>query len=243
MDGAASRFLLDSQMTSMMYAEPLSYGDKRINIFNAFSGHLNDLIGICDKDFLDFRMLFQDSELVFYDDAISHGLEFVFDNALRYEDMTYEEWYEAVFSSNVRTLLPAHDIFLGGTRVRALTYNYPILRRSASGNRKAVLQFFIQEEMLCPQGFHPLSTGYLLDAQGDLLADFGAGEPFPLAQATLPEGMDWLRLDRGLMVMTEVRDGIQLAMLIPDEVAFRDVYAMRWPMSWCSCFAPCWRVC
>ncbi|MGN0972844.1 MAG: helix-turn-helix domain-containing protein [Aristaeellaceae bacterium] len=230
MDGAASRFLLDSQMTSMMYAEPLSYGDKRINTFTAFSDHLNDLIGIYDKESLGFRMLFQDSELVFYDDVISHGLEFVFDNALRYEGMTYEEWYEAVFSPNVRTLLPAHDIFLGGTRVRALTYNYPILRRSASGNRKAVLQFFIQEKSLYPQGFHPLSTGYLLDAQGNLLADFGAREPFPLAQATLPEGVDWLRLDRGLMVMTEVRDGIQLAMLIPDEVAFRDVYAMHWPM-------------
>ena len=37
MDSTASRFLLDSQMTSMMYAEPLSYGDKRVNTFTSFN--------------------------------------------------------------------------------------------------------------------------------------------------------------------------------------------------------------
>ncbi|MGN0779607.1 MAG: hypothetical protein ACI4MJ_10695, partial [Aristaeellaceae bacterium] len=230
MDSAASRFLLDSQMTSMMYAEPLSYGDKRVNSFKAFSEHLNDLIGTYDKDYLGFRMLFQDSELVFYDDAISRGLEFFFNNALHYDGMTYSQWYEAVFFPDVRTLLPACDIHLGGTRVRALTYNYPIVRRNATGSRKAVLQFFIQEEALHPASFNPLSTGYLLDADGSVLADFGARVPFPLTAAQLPGDTAWLRLEHGLMVMTEVRDGMQLAMLIPDEVAFRDVYAMRWPM-------------
>ncbi|MGN1369415.1 MAG: hypothetical protein ACI4WX_11130 [Aristaeellaceae bacterium] len=58
MESTSSRFLLDSQMTSMIFAEPLTYGDKRVNTFNTFSKHLNDLIGDFDRSFLGYRMLF-----------------------------------------------------------------------------------------------------------------------------------------------------------------------------------------
>ena len=77
MDNRASQFLLDPQMTRMIYAEPLTYGDKRVNEFNAFSDHLNDLIGSYDADFLGYRMLFKESGVVFYHDTMSQGLEFV----------------------------------------------------------------------------------------------------------------------------------------------------------------------
>ena len=230
MENTASRFLLDSQMTSMIYAEPLEYGDKRINSFKSFSSHLNDLIGEYDHQDLGFRMLFQNSELVFYDDAISHGLAFVYEHTLHYCDMTYEQWYDAVFTGTRPSLLPLQDIHLGDIRVKALTYNYPILRRSSAGDRKAVLQFFIQEKELYPQDFNPLSTGYFLSAEGSLLATFGAMHGFPEKADRLSSAAGWQRFPEGLLVTANVRDGLRLAMLVPDEVAFRDVYAMRLPL-------------
>ncbi|MBQ4580134.1 MAG: helix-turn-helix transcriptional regulator [Clostridia bacterium] len=230
MESTAARFILDSQMTSMIYAEPLEYGDKRINTFNAFSRHLNDLIGEYDQGDIGFRMLFQNSELVFYDDAISHGLAFVYEHALHYCDMTYEQWYEAVFSGTRPSLLPLQDIHLGNIRVKALTYNYPIVRRSSTGERKAVLQFFIQEHELIPEDFNPLSTGYFLTAEGFPLATFGAMSSFPEKADDTSGTTGWQRLPEGLLVTAEIRDGMRLAMLVPDEVAFRDVHAMRLPL-------------
>ena len=230
MDSKAAQFLLDSQVTSMIYAEPLTYGDKRINSFMAFGEHLDDLIGTYDKNYLGYRMLFQDNELVFYEDAMSHGLAFVFEHTLNYQGMTYEEWYEAVFGANGRTLLPVHDISLGNMKIRALTYNYPILRRTAEGSGRAVLQFFIRESDLYPAGFNTLSTGYLIGQDGGVLSSFGAQEPFPQEMAGQLKGSGWQRLADGLLVAVDVRDGMQLAMLIPAAVAFHDVIAMRWPM-------------
>ena len=230
MENTAARFILDSQLTSMIYAEPLEYGDKRINTFNAFSRHLNDLIGEYNQGDLGFRMLFQNSELVFYDDAISHGLAFVYEHALHYCDMTYEQWYEAVFAGNRPSLLPLQDIHLGDTRVKALTYNYPILRRSSAGDRKAVLQFFIQEQELYPEDFNRLSTGYFLSAEGSPLATFGAMSAFPEMADGLSGTAGWQRLPEGLLVTADIRDGLRLAMLVPDEVAFHDVHAMRLPL-------------
>ncbi|MGN1369416.1 MAG: helix-turn-helix transcriptional regulator [Aristaeellaceae bacterium] len=154
----------------------------------------------------------------------------MFEHLLHYCDLSYDEWYASVFSVSKPSLLPLHDIHLGQMRVRALTYNYPILRRSPAGSRKAVLQFFIREDDLYPEGFNPLSTGYLLAADGTVLASIGAKDDFPLTMAELSGGMDWKRLHDGLLVITEVKDGLRLAMLIPDEVAFHEAYAMRWPM-------------
>ncbi len=230
MDSRASQFLLDSQVTSMIYADPLTYGDKRVSTFTAFSDHLNDLIGTYDKDYLGYRMIFQDSELVFYENAMSHGLSFVFEHTLHYQDMAYEDWYEAVFTSNGQTLLPVCDIRLGNMNIRALTYNYPILRRSPAGSKRAVLQFFIRETDLYPKDFNPLSTGYLIAADGAILSSCGAKEDFPIAMEERPAGTGWQRLDDGLLVYAEVRDGAQLAMRIPDVVAFHDAFAMRWPL-------------
>lgn len=230
MENTAARFLLDSQITSMINADPLEYGDKRINSFTTFSKHLSEQIGVYDTNFLGYRMLFQHNELVFYDGAMSCGLEFVFKHILHYYDMTYEEWYEAVFSGDRQSILPLQDIYLGHTRVNVLTYNYPIIRRTVDGNRKAVLQFFIQEADLYPANFNPLSTGYLVAADGTILASFGAHEPFPLTAAELDSATDWQRVDGGLLVMADVRDGLRLSMLVPDVVAFHDAYALRWPL-------------
>ena len=230
MENTASRFLLDSQITSMINANPLEYGDKRINSFTTFSDHLSEQIGVYNTNFLGYRMLFQDNELVFYDDAMSCGLEFVFQHILHYYNMTYDEWYEAVFSSDRKLILPLQDIHLGHTRVNALTYNYPIIRRSAEGNRKVVLQFFIPVEDLYPADFNPLSTGYLVSADETLLASFGAQQPLPITTAELSSASEWQRVDGGLLVVSDVRDGMRLAMLVPDVVAFHDAYALRWPL-------------
>lgn len=230
MDAAASRFFLDSQMTAMIYADPLEYGDKRVNTFNTFSDHLNDMIGQYDQNFIGYRMLFQDSELVFYDGVISHGLEFAFEHTLHYDGLSFDEWYDAVFSGNKPSLLPLNNIRLEQTRIRALTYNYPIMRRSSSGNRKAVLQFFIREADLYPASFDPQSTGYLIDTDGTVLASIGVQRPFPLTTTELAESGDLQRLRDGLLVTTEVKDRIHLAMLIPDAVAFQEAYSMIRPM-------------
>ncbi|MBQ8655114.1 MAG: helix-turn-helix domain-containing protein [Clostridia bacterium] len=230
MDSTAGRFLLDYQTTGMIYAGPLTYGDTRVNTFTAFSKHLNELIGVYDADSLGYRMLFQDSELVFDELAMAQGLEFVFSTSLHYEGMSYEEWYGAVFSCNERVLLPAHDIRIDNVRVRALSYNFPIVRRSANGDRKAVLQFFIPESDLIPDSFDPRSTGYLLTRDGRTLAQFGSQTPFPLEVNAISGQTGWLRHGGGLLAYTEVVPGMTLAMLIPEEVAFRDALAMRTPM-------------
>lgn len=230
MENTAARFILDSKTTNMIYAEPLKYGDKRINMFNDFSEHLNDLISEYDQGDLGFRMLFQDSELVFCGDAMSQGLAFNYKHTLHYSDMTYEQWYKAVFSDTRPSFLPLHDIHMGSIRVKALTYNFPILRRSSSGTRKAVLQFFIQEQELYPAGFDPQSTVYFLTSEGDLLATIGAKKPFPAEAGSLTGEEEWHRFPDGLLVTAEVHDGMCLTMLVPDSVAFRDVYAMHLPL-------------
>jgi len=230
MDSQASRFLLDSQLTQMMTAGPLSYGDKRVNQFTAFIAHLDDLIGAYDANDQGYRMLFQDSELVFYHGAMSHGLEFAFEHLLHYESMTYDQWYSAVFSGSAPQLLPIDNIRLKTSRVRALTYNYPILRKTTSGTKKAVLQFFIEESLLYPEAFHPLNTGYLLSSEGEILAIYGAKTPFPDALSRLTEAEGCLRMKGGLLAYAQVDNGLIVAEWIPEDVAFQDVIAMRTPM-------------
>lgn len=230
METTATRFMQDSKLTNMIYAEPLTYGDKRINMFNEFSEHLNDMISEYDQGDLGFRMLFQDSELVFCDNAMSQGLAFNYKHALHYSGITYEQWYEAVFSDTRPSILPLYDIHMNNMRVKALTYNFPVLRRSSSGTRKAVLQFFIQEQELYPADFDFQSSVYLLSSEGSLLASIGAKDPFPFEAGSLPGEDEWVRLPNGLLVTAKVHDGTCLAMLVPDSVAFRDVYAMRLPL-------------
>lgn len=229
MDNTASRFLLDSDLTGMIFADPLKYGDTRVRSFNAFSKHLNDRIGIYDAQFLGYRMFFQDSGLIFYEDNISTGLRFYFDTSLNYPALTYEEWYEAVFASDQKKLLPMQDIVFGKATVRALTYNYPLIRRSAEGSRKAVLQFFIQSDRIIPTQFDPQSTIYLLTMDGTVLAEEGAQTPFP-SDVELTDDTGWLRHKDDVLSYTEVNGDLRLAMLVPKAVAFQDVIRLRTPM-------------
>lgn len=231
MDNAAAKLLLNTDMISMLYADPLSYADTRVGAFSAFSERLNDLIGAYDTDFLGFRLLFQDSELVFYDNAIAHGLRFFYRSSLQYEGMPYEIWNEMVFSPERKSVLPAHDIHLGKTLVRALTYNYPIVRRSPQGTRKAVLQFFIPEENLVLESFDPQSTGYLIDENGTVLSVFGAAPQITPDPAAFTEAAGWLRIDGGLLAYTRINSDLTLAIHIPERVAFQDALAMRKPLA------------
>lgn len=227
-DNTAGRFLLDTNVTNMLFTDPLSYGDERVPTFTAFSKHLSDKIGTYDASSLGYRFLFQNSELVFYSDTMSQGLQFVFDNTLRYDEMTYEQWYQAVFAPDHKSLLPAHTIHLGSASVRAVTYNYPIIRRKGATTRKAVLQFFLPVTDMIPEQAHPLSTVYLFTGDGTLLVTEGS-DPLPVVPV-LTQSDGWLRQKDGLLAYAEVIPGLTLAMLIPDELAFRNVLAMRGPL-------------
>lgn len=227
-DNTAGRFLLDTNVTNMLFTDPLIYGDARVSTFTAFSRHLSDKIGTYDASSLGYRFLFQNSELVFYSDTMSQGLEFVFNNTLTYDDLTYDEWYQAVFTPDHKTFIPAHTIHMGNASVRAVTYNYPIVRRKGSTTRKAVLQFFLPVADMIPDQAHPLSTVYLFTSDGTLLVTQG-DDPLP-AVPVLTSSDGWLRQKDGLLAYAEVIPGLTLAMLIPDEVAFRNVLAMRGPL-------------
>ena len=230
MDSTASKFLLDSQVTGIAYAEALQYADPRVKIFTTFSKHLNNLIGIYPDSDYGYHFLFQDNELVFHNTGMSQGLAFYFNSSLQYDSMDYDAWYAAVFGGNGKAIFPADDIHLTAGRIRALTYNYPIMRRSAQGNRKAVLQFYIPESKLIPRNFNAQASGFLLSAQGNVLSNFGAQQPLPVDAREILNKTGFIRTRAGLTVYDSVSSGLTMALFFPNAVAFEDAIALRSPL-------------
>lgn len=229
MDNAAARLHMDTSTTSMLFAPRLTYGDTRINNINAYTRHLNDLLGAYDQESPGYRLLFQNSEMVFDEASLAQGLEFVFNTALTYDGMTFAQWHDTVFASNEKSFLPVHTIRLGDSCIRALTYNFPIVRRTSQDTYRAVLQFFIPEETLIPDHVATGSSVYLIDNRNAALFAHGAQPEVP-APLAAQSGTGWLRHQGGLLAYTEVSHGLKMAMLIPEDVAFRDVLAMRGPL-------------
>lgn len=148
---------------------------------------------------------------------------------MHYENMTYNEWYEAVFSANRKKILPVAEIKLGDSSLRAMTYNYPITRRSVQGDRKAVLQFFIPEQSLIPDHFDDFSSGYVIAKEDGILANFGLKSSFPLSLDEVTEE-GWKKTSTGLIAFAPVNTDLTIALFVPNSVAFSDTIQMRKPI-------------
>lgn len=231
MDTTASLLVFDTEVARMLTMPPLTDGDPRVNTFVRFSAYIDEKMSSFSRTSLGYRLLFKENELIFYNGAMSSGLEFYYTHSLRYDGMTYAQWTQAVFSSHQRTLLPADQIHMNSAVIHAITYNYPIARKTAHGTRMAVLQFFIPVESLVPVYHDASASGYLFDTNGQTLAAFGLPQAEPLAfEQLLSGGGNSFRHDSNLVIQKAVSPSLVLALSIPLDAAFKEAIALKTPM-------------
>lgn len=233
MDNSAYRMVYDSDLVNIMYMPRPSDGNTKVNEFVRFTKRLDEKLGGVTDVLGGYRMLFRENELVFYSSAMSQGLEFYFDNALTYQSMNYAQWYEAVFTPQSRVLLPYDTVDFGQYTAQALTYSFPIIRKTPTGgHRMAVLQFFITEDTFMDSLPMVADSGsaFLVDMQGNVLANFGDQQPYPLQDIVVDDPSGSIYQGDNLIIYAKVNQDYMLVAALPTTVTLADANSLRAPI-------------
>ena len=185
------------------------------------------------SDTLSYRLIFENSELIFSSTSAASGLRFVFDTALNYNELTYEGWRSLLFDGERKQLWPMYEIQLGSTKIDALTYSYRFTRNPVLAGKTAVLQFFINGSTLVPRDFDDRCTCMLLSGS-NVLWSCGADAGQTDAQLLrLDESLDdnWYKTKTGIVVYSTVAD-YKLAMFVPKEIVTADLAGVKKPLLW-----------
>ncbi len=235
MDNAVIPFAFDADMLSALYMKKPDFGDSRVYQVLRFSNKLDDRLGGIGHTSQGYRLIIRDNEAVFYNGAVTYGLEFYYQKSLSYASMTFQEWQSAVFGRRERFLLPMDDItFNNHFTQSAVTYTYPILRRTPdSGTKEAVVQFFLDRQTIQRMfdGVDKSAAIYLTDGRGALIARLGGDEDAPFSPSASGDENGFYYAANGggrdLVIRRRVSDELRLAAVLPADAALADANSVR----------------
>lgn len=235
MDSAVAPLTFDADMMSALYMKKPDFGDSSVYRVLRLSKRLDERLGGVGHTSQGYRVLMRDSGAVFYNGAVTYGLDFYYEKSLRYASMTFDGWQNAVFGRRERFLLPMDTLTFGsGYTVSAVTYCYPIVRRTPdSGTKEAVVQFFLDKQTLQSMfaGVSRSASVTLLDGGGTPIARLGDADT---KEPRIPPDADengycyvGANGSRDLVVFRRVSDELRLAAVLPADAALADANQVR----------------
>lgn len=226
MDKASMQLVYDVGVKSIMYYERPKPAYPHVYQLLTFCNKLYDKLSVASDDLNGYRLFLKDNELVFYNNAVTVGLEFYYEKSMNYQDMQFEEWHRKMFTPVRRTLLPSSGIKLGQKTVRAMTYIFPLTK--AAGNESGgVIQFLISDSfidgIMSPASIDGSGSFYLIDAGGALLyaPEDACGQEIDIDRFDSPEGYFHNEQDHAKNIMVYTRSpqsGLVFAALLPERV-------------------------
>ena len=230
MDKVSMQMVIDNGAKAVMYYKKPRPGYQMVYQVMKFSEKLYDKLSPALDDLTGYRLFYKDNELVFYDKAITTGLEFYYNFSMSYEGMDYSEWYELMFTPIQRTLYPSQSIKIAGkSPFRAMIYIYPITKANGieSGG---VIQFLISEDFvensMNPANIDNKGVLYVLDSSGMPLCVLGS-EDFVQPDISLMNEQEGYYYQNGangkdiVVYRKSLNSGLIFASLMPESVVMQ----------------------
>lgn len=228
----AFSILYDSELSWVSFLQGLAPGDTNITTLMNCNETLNDAFAD-SVNYYNYCVILE-NDFVFRKKGMCIGKEFFYSNYRKYEEMSYEEWYERSFEASSWQLFPMQQIKTDESMEEALTYSYPIRGNYRNGKARAVVQFLLTRQDVMEM-FSTLGSMqgvvYLFDDNGICLStvfESGETEGEPLALEDLPEeGSCEIRVLDGvekLIMQQRSSDGkLIFVVALPAEIALMNL--------------------
>lgn len=127
MDQIALRLENDSELKRIVQFEKPGPGCPFIYEIRQYSEKLTkDKLGVISDYLSGYWVFLKSNEFVFYNGAVSLGLDFFYSYFMKYETTSYAQWRGKLFGSPWRTLFPLEKIKTANGSFNAVTYIYPL---------------------------------------------------------------------------------------------------------------------
>lgn len=227
----AFSILYDSDLSWVSFLQGLAPGDTNITTLMNCNEMLNDAFAD-STNYYNYCVVLENG-FVFRKKGMCIGKEFFYNNYRKYEEISYDEWYEKSFEATTWQLFPMQQIRTEESAEEAMTYSYPIRGNlQKEGKARVVVQFLLTKQDMADM-FSALGNMqgvvYIFDDKGACLANFfEETESEPLTMENLPEegGYEIRVLDgvEKLVMQQPSSDGkLVFAVALPAEIALMNL--------------------
>lgn len=147
LDNVVMQNLYNMDIHSLMTKKKPIPGDPTLFENITISNNLHSKFGGNPDIYIRYQVLSPNNDTIYYNNAISYGINTYFKSIYMEEDYNYELWYNQVFNSKKRVLLPSTKMNLNNAVTQAITYTFPI-KKGIDSPSPLVLQFVIPENFI-----------------------------------------------------------------------------------------------
>ncbi len=180
LDNTVMQNLYNMDIHNLIATTKPTPGDPTLFENITISKNLDSKFGGNPDIYIRYQILSPNNDTIYYNNAISYGINTYFKSIYMEEEYNYELWYNQVFNSKKRILLPSMKMSLNNTVTQAITYNYPI-KKGINSPSSLVLQFIVPEEFIfsIPELEKDKGSYFLINGQGSTLCSSNSDITFP----------------------------------------------------------------